>query len=112
MLEFHKEGIDVKFYSEDNDFRTADVYLIKVPDDYSFDQNINILKRITEAMLCVADEDNTKPVNLREAASSFVKTMNQLHEDSAINKPVTKTPTKKSDVTVIRQEHILKLNIL
>ena len=112
MLEFHKEGIDVKFYSEENEFRTADIYLVKVPDNYSFEENINILNRITNAMLCAEHEESVKPANLREAASNFVKTMNQLHEDSATNKNIIDVQNKKPSITVTKQERVLKLNIL
>ena len=112
MLEFHEEGIGVKFYSEDNEFRVADVYLVKVPDNYSFEENINILNRITNAMLCTEYEESVNPVNLREAANNFVQTMNRLHEDSTTNKNIIDVQDNKPSITVARQERVLKLNIL
>ena len=92
MLELHKQGIEVKFYGGRPGQPDADVFFVKMPEDSTIEEHIEILRRVDEAMQKSAAAQPPQLLSYK-SASAYVETVRELERDSSENQ--RKTPPRE-----------------
>lgn len=82
MLDLMSDGIEVKFISNDSESRVVDVFTVKAPDEYSFEQNIDLLKKISTAMLNCENEIGDGFVLTSESARIYCAKISEMKEQA------------------------------
>lgn len=78
MLELHKQGVKVKFYSGRAGQENADVFFVQLPESMDLEDSCEILRRIDEAMARSIEQSPPRLLSFASAIA-FVENIESLN---------------------------------